>query len=512
MLNHEYFAITLARAVALFGERQARVPEQKAALRALVALSSLGPADIVVVERGLLINGVAIPDSLPFIHDLAGRMRDHSVSEIRISQAAAAAELLRLMRGLASAADSQESHLLSSLARIGEGRTVTVLGVPAVTGAPEEESEISRSLDLAAAIAEGESAGRGDEEAVAEGAWEAYERLEKDLSTALASLEDNVTGQVLAERLEKVSTMASQALADERADEAVAAMAALIRLESSGNTKELRDGCGAVLDRLLTGPNQLRLLQLAQRPEYARGVVSVLQRLGDFGMDAVWALVTEGVESGEHVELLATIREDSGVHSLVDRSLASADPTIVRKAAYVSGQLRLEGAAAKLEAALSHPDERVQEAAVAALCRLPPGRATEALNRALSESSPKKRKLVAYAMSSLKSATLVRILKIALTTEPDGEVRREYYRALGRADTPEAIEVLIQAAVPSGRFFGRRPTHLRLEALEGLKLAKGDAARAVLEELTRDRDKTVRESARAALEDLAKGNSDANAE
>jgi len=83
--------------------------------------------------------------------------------------------------------------------------------------------------------------------------------------------------------------------------------------------------------------------------------------------------------------------------------------------------------------------------------------------------------------------------------EENADVQAEYYRALGRIGSPEAIDALIKAVQPGGRVFGRRATGPRLAAVEGLRGAESAAARRALLALAEDGDRAVREAAVRAL-------------
>jgi len=61
------------------------------------------------------------------------------------------------------------------------------------------------------------------------------------------------------------------------------------------------------------------------------------------------------------------------------------------------------------------------------------------------------------------------------------------------------VQALANASQP-GRLLSRKPTAVRLAAVDGLKLAPPHATIAVLEGLTRDSDKSVAGAARSALE------------
>jgi HEAT repeat protein len=74
--------------------------------------------------------------------------------------------------------------------------------------------------------------------------------------------------------------------------------------------------------------------------------------------------------------------------------------------------------------------------------------------------------------------------------------------ALGRIGSPAAVQALIKFAQPGGRLFGRRPTALRVTAVEALRVAATPAAIGTLEGLADDGDKQVRLAAESALADL----------
>jgi hypothetical protein len=64
------------------------------------------------------------------------------------------------------------------------------------------------------------------------------------------------------------------------------------------------------------------------------------------------------------------------------------------------------------------------------------------------------------------------------------------------------VQALIKIAQPAGRLFGRKPTGLRLAAVEGLRLAGTAPALGTLEGLGDDGDKQVRAAAQAATKEL----------
>jgi len=66
------------------------------------------------------------------------------------------------------------------------------------------------------------------------------------------------------------------------------------------------------------------------------------------------------------------------------------------------------------------------------------------------------------------------------------------------------VQALIKFAQPSGRLFGRKPSSLRLAAVEALRLAATPAAIGTLQGLSDDGDKQVRGAALIALAQMKK--------
>src|SRR4030042_1830830 len=70
-------------------------------------------------------------------------------------------------------------------------------------------------------------------------------------------------------------------------------------------------------------------------------------------------------------------------------------------------------------------------------------------------------------------AGLAMPLVSAASSELDPGVLGEYYRALGRIGTPDAVAALVKAAQEAGGLLSRKPVGPRLAAVEALGLAGG---------------------------------------
>ncbi|MGH7318218.1 MAG: HEAT repeat domain-containing protein, partial [Candidatus Rokuibacteriota bacterium] len=143
-----------------------------------------------------------------------------------------------------------------------------------------------------------------------------------------------------------------------------------------------------------------------------------------------------------------------------------------------------------------------RKAVALALAKIGTRSAAEPLRRALRDKSADVRMQVALGIGGRKSSALAMPLVVAMEEEKDEAVERELILALGRIGSPDAVQALIKFAQPAGRIFGRKPTELRLAAIEALRLAASAAAVGTLEGLADDGDKQVRAAARDALTDL----------
>jgi HEAT repeat protein len=175
---------------------------------------------------------------------------------------------------------------------------------------------------------------------------------------------------------------------------------------------------------------------------------------------------------------------------------------VVRNVAEAMGVQRVEEAVPNLIKCLAHSDPRVRRAAAVALAKIGTPATVEPLRHVLKDGDRELRALIAGNITGHGARALAMPLVAFAEQEQEPDVLREYYRALGRIGTPDAIQALAKAAEPGGRLIGRRPLANRVAAVEGLRIAGGQAAVAALRNLARDGDKAVRELAARALEEL----------
>src|SRR5438309_1250975 len=261
---------------------------------------------------------------------------------------------------------------------------------------------------------------------------------------------------------------------------------------------------GVAFKRVYTKAMLERLAHLVSVPKHRSDAVLALQRAGAGGVKVLIDLLVAAPTMAERrvlFDALSQMKEGTG--QLV-QMLDHRQWFVVRNGAELVGELGLEQAVPALARQLEHPDDRVRKAVALALAKIGSGSAAEPLLHALRDRSPEVRMQVALGIGGLKAGALAMPLVVAMEEEQDEAVERELILALGRIGSPDAVLALIKVAQPAGRFFGRKPTVLRVAAVEALRLAGTAAAIGTIEGLVDDSDAEVKEAAQAALVDLKK--------
>ena len=280
---------------------------------------------------------------------------------------------------------------------------------------------------------------------------------------------------------------------------AAQAIAAVVSLEPGAPEGTPRVSYAITVQRALTWEVLQELARRAPDVRLAPIVTAVLQRGGEDAVEILLGLLSDAETMRERKAFMTVLR---GMRSGTDRLLGKlyhGEWFVVRNIVELVGDLRLEEAAPRLCELLGHEDGRVRRAAAVALAKVGSAAAVEPLRRVLLEGTPELRGFVASSISGPHARALAMLLVALSGEETDPAVLAEYYRALGRIGTPEAVRALAQAAQPSGGLLRRRPPAGRVVAIEALGQAGGALALRALEALKKDRDKTVRAAAEKAL-------------
>ena len=553
MFNHEIFAVSFGRMVELLREGASQ-EEQRAALGTVFALTSVASVTLRVYQGFLTVDDVGIPGELEYVAGLVERMQLHGVAEIAIAKDAETTELLALARGLA--AEPGPGGATGIKRRLGKARSARVMVIPvapegdggrrapSVTQAFEAEAieeaagqpaagsaaaardataqfigMTSRMVQLPGAPAPSKSPARPPDWNAPLGALPAPPAPDAGgipapgvaaarmlagttpLGAALAQVVANPFGPEILQRLTALGKLIEHAIANDDIEAAVHSLAAVVAWEASAPEGSPRNAYRIMLHRTLPRETLRKLSRHVVDARLEAEVVSVVRR----GEDAVEVLL-DMLASAEtmrerkaYVTVLRGIPEgyESVVHML-------GDPRwfVVRNVAELMGEHRIAEAVPGLEQCLEHADGRVRRAAAVAMVKIGTPATVEPLRRLLKSGDPELRPFVAATIGGPGSRALAMPLVALAEEEEDPALLKEYYLALGRIGTPDAVTGLVRAAKPGGKLLGRKPTAPRLAAVEGLRVAGAKAAVSALESLADDADKAVREAARAALESL----------
>ena len=502
------FARHFARLVWLLLREPANVDEQKAALRALVTVSTDGAVTLTLSgPQQLAANGNALPGTLTAARELVLRLLGHDVREVHAEGGAVAADLLNAARALADEPSfGGDAGATERLAATGARSVWFVTGRPVTAEAPRVESAAAASK--APPPAPGHAPVPGARWDGGGGGLFAHFSAKAPVTASAASeilarLDAARTGGLLARALEDAVTLIEGAAREGKVHVAANAFAGLVHREAALERQEARRPYMMAIRRL-SKPLVLRAVAslLPREREWTEQCVAVLVRAGADGAEAVVELLTHATTEEErqiYFKILLTLR--AGVPSLV---LMLGDPRwhVVRDAAELLGEMKAGEAEGSLAPLLRHTDERVRRAAAHALVQIGTRTAVQAVQAAVTdtESGAEVRQEAASALGHRRgertsATTLVRALEI----EEEEEVQFAILSALGKVATQDAVNRLVKAAEPDGVLFRRKSTAYRVAAVRALAESKTPVAAAALRMLANDRDREVREAVADAL-------------
>jgi len=496
MIVPQTFATLFARTLDLFRDPAAK-EDQKTQFRALVEQLKLDAVTVTIDGGRLAVNGMPLEGAA--YAALAQRLEFHSIGEIRISAAPPPAEMFELLRALAD--QPAEDDVPTRLRATGAQRiSVALASVPAtaVPPVPPEIPAPPSSLPSPAPPPDVPSILQ-EETAPASVPAAAATRSSTDL---VAELLRKPTGPQVGELLAVLGRQLETAMRANRLEQALAIVAGIVQAEQSIGDEARRRQYSIALKRMYTKPLLEAIAHLVPMPAQRDAALLALQRAGEGGVEVLLDLLVAAPTIDERrgiFQALTGMKE--GTDQLV-HMLGHHQWFVVRNVAELVGELGLEEAVPALARQLDHEDERVRKAVALALAKTGSRSAAEPLRRALKDKSPEVRIQAAVGVGGRKASALAMPLVVAMGEEEDEAVEQELMLALGRIGSPDAVQALIKFAQPGGKLFGRKPTALRVTAVEALRLAATPAAIGTLEGLGADSDKQVRAAAQAALRDL----------
>src|SRR6266852_4470128 len=319
----------------------------------------------------------------------------------------------------------------------------------------------------------------------------------------LAELERNSSAPNVGDLLAALIDNAAAAAKLGRFEQVLGVIVGVIRVEEKvPEASGVRRQYGIAMRRFYTKPVLEGLSRLLAAPKHRAAAVTALQRGGAAGVEVLMDVLAAAPTVCERRAVFDALKHmTEGTDQLV-HMLDHSEWFVVRNVAELIGELGMEDAVPALGKRLDHADERVRKAVGLALAKIGTRGAAEPLRRALRDRSQEVRMQVAVGIGGRKSSALAMPLVVAMEEEKDEAVVRELILALGRIGSPDAVQALIKWAQPTGRFFGRKPSELRVAAVEALRLAATPAALGTLEGLSDDGDRAVRDAATRAVTEL----------
>ena len=332
------------------------------------------------------------------------------------------------------------------------------------------------------------------------------EALSKDTADMLSALEANPAPSHVGEMLTVLTRQIETVMRQGKIEQAMQIVYRVVRAEQHVEDAAVRRQYGIALRRMITKQMLDGLSKLVQVPHLEDAAGAVLQRAGPDGVEVLLDLLTTSntvtERRGVFSALIQALKEGKEGQDQLVHMLGHPQWFVVRNVADLVGELQLEAAVPALTKQLDHDDERVRRQVALALAKIGTRSAAEPLRRALRDSSADVRRQAALGVGGRKASALAMPLVVALDEEKDPEVVRELIFALGRIGSPDAVQALIKLAQPSGKLFNRKPSALRVTAVEALRVAGTPTAIGTLQSFAADGDKQVRAAVLQALSEL----------
>ena len=499
MATPQEIAASFARALDLFRDPGAK-EEQKAQFRTLASILKTTALTLAAQDGRLVVNGAAVAGGT-----LLPRLELHSVQQVVIPADPPVAEIFELLKALA---DQPGDEDIASRLRGGDGAkriTITMQTFqfePPAPPAPAASPPPSSSHPQKSAREADSEIPDIVREATAESiGFSPSAAASRSTAGLIAELQEKPDGPQVGDLLAVLGRQLETAMKAKKTTQALMIVAGIVRAEQQVTDATRRRQYSIALKRMYSKALLEAIAEVANHPTDRDDSLLVLRRAGEDGVEVLLDLLVAAptIEERRGIFMALTGMKE-GTDQLV-HMLGHHQWFVVRNVAELAGELALNEAVPALAQQLEHEDERVRKAVALALSKIGSSAAAEPLRRALRDKSPEVRMQAAIGVGR-KSSALAMTIVVAMEEEEDEAVERELILALGRIGSPSAVQALIKFAQPGGRVFGRKPSGLRVTAVEALRLAATPAAVGTLEGLTEDGDKQVRAAAQAALADL----------
>jgi HEAT repeat protein len=494
------FARHFARIVSLLMHEMGSVDEQKLSLRALVTLSKNGP--IVLREDGLrlIVNDEVIPSALTGVQDVASQMAAHSLQRVEIGASSRAADILGMARIIASQPTPGDygEQVRQKIAALGASnvRFETPTPPPPAPSLSEAPTVI---VPAGSRASEAEAAARAAQ-SVIEQLTGAVDVSKLTPDAALVALDAAQTQDACTRALDDLVSLAEHSVRVGKGVAVADLFHGVVQRDAKIPDGDIKRAYAFAIRRM-SKPALLRAVAslIPKKPERKQALFEVLERTEEEGADALIEQISQAQTSEDRRSLCEVLTELTAAVPALTRMLGDSRWFVVRNAADLLGEMAAAPAEGALVDLLQHTDDRVRRSATNALLKLGTPNALKTIYEAVNDQSPEVRMQAAAALSTKRdgrtSSTLIR----AIEDEQDGDVQIAMIAALGRVATSDAVQKLIKLAEPDGRLFRRKPTNIRVAAVQALGEAKTQAAVTALQGLSEDKEREVRDTATRAL-------------
>lgn len=492
MISAVTVTANLAGLLYLARHRAEGKPELEEAARVFMAVLEGAPLKIVASPACLTVNGIRVPSDAPGASAVNEQFLAHRVSRLELRTPPEVGELLTLVRVLSA---YPGVHATWDDVR-------TALGPVAAKGyLAEDRSELTvihQDEDSALDLRFGSS-----EEWASDGLFvEQGGLIPPAVSLSAPDLtRTNVDPPLKREdpaKLERLKARGHSAIEAEDWDSLLTTAQDFMVAEEEAVSELSIRLYRLELRRLLSTREITEIARLAAVGSRRSEAVSVLSRLGGDATEVLMDLLSETEALAERRGYYSALTKMTEGIEVIIHHLDSPMWFVVRNAAELCGEMRLEGSVPELARHLDHADERVRRSIAAALHKIGTRDALEPLARMLKDPAQSVRMQVVGNLDGVRGRALAMPLMSLLQRELDGDVIREVLNALGRIGTPDALMALRSVAIGELKRFDHKQ---RLQATEALGLA-GPAAHQILQDLSGSRDHELAGTAARLLEEV----------
>lgn len=495
------FSRHFARLLWLLVHEPGNIHEQKAALRALVTISRDGPVHFTVAQGVLGANGTSVPSVFPGLDELASRLGARS-GTLHFDQGAAPALILGAARELAGAAPVVVAPGQARSPRVTTAFEAMGM-IPPLDGAPHDDGDAAHASGSDAAAPPSADAGQVSG-LVAEAGADLFFQFAGSVPTGtpaelLARVDAARDADARARAVDEVVLATEHAARDGRALVVGELLAGLVERESGAGSDAKRTFTLAFRRVAKAAPLRGVAALLPLRPELRDRHVAILTRAGEEGADAVIEMISQAQTAEDRRTYFdVLLRLNAGIPALL-HMLGDPRWFVARNAAELLGEMGASEAEHPLVGMLHHADDRVRRAATESLLRLNTPGSVAAVEAVAQQGVPAVRAGAIAALAKRRDANTAATLVRALDAEGDEEVQLVLLTALGKVGSPDAIERLLGAAKPEGRFFRKKSAAFRAQAVLALGETRHPDALAAVRGYLEDREQEVKDAALRAL-------------